>query len=196
MGVGGDMMRAAANIVVKPLKAYRREAKHSHSDLSNTGSEVAFSPRGQVSQAPISPNMLLNKPDRSCMTLTETMVVASASGVGDFFKYHASGMITIPFAFTEGLRNIPHLYGEETRDYGVIHDWKSGLVVAGKALTFGVYDGVTGVFILPYKGAKNEGPLGMVKGMGKGVAGLTSKAFTGTLNSPSISLNPYWETAR
>ncbi|KAM0415881.1 hypothetical protein ACHAPT_013143 [Fusarium lateritium] len=60
-----------------------------------------------------------------------------------------------------------------------IYDWKSGVVFGAKAVVFGVVDGVGGLFILPYKGAKQQGAIGTVKGVGKGVAGLSIKLFTG-----------------
>lgn len=42
------------------------------------------------------------------------------------------GVIDLPFAFTEGLRQAPRMYGDKVRDHGPITDWKSGGIVAGK----------------------------------------------------------------
>lgn len=86
---------------------------------------------------------------------------------------------------------MPLLYGEEVRDYGEIHDWKSGAVVGAKAVVYGVVDGVGGRFILPYQGAQRQGPLGAVKGVGKSFAGLFSRLFTGkSSSSMAIAIGP------
>lgn len=41
-------------------------------------------------------------------------------------------LVDFPLALTEGLQQMPRLYGEEVRDSGYVLDWKSGGVVAGK----------------------------------------------------------------
>lgn len=46
----------------------------------------------------------------------------------------------------------------------------SGLRAAGKELALGIYDGVTGLVVKPYQGAKEDGVVGFAKGVGKGVA--------------------------
>lgn len=112
------------------------------------------------------------------------MSAASASGVAGFLKSSAGGLVAIPYAFTEGFRNIPRLYGEEVRDLGTINDWKSGVSAGAKVVIYGVADGVSDIFVLPYKGAQQDGALGAVKGFGKGLAGISSKLFTGKLLLP------------
>lgn len=41
-------------------------------------------------------------------------------------------LVDVPLALTEGLHQMPRLYGEEVRHHGQVKDWKSGGVVAGK----------------------------------------------------------------
>jgi hypothetical protein len=48
-------------------------------------------------------------------------------------------------------------------------------------LAFGTYDGIAGLFTQPVIGAMEEGPLGFVKGFGKGVMGTPFKFWAGTL---------------
>ncbi|KAF2261256.1 hypothetical protein CC78DRAFT_426406, partial [Lojkania enalia] len=67
-------------------------------------------------------------------------------------------------------------YGEEAQDYRVIHDWKSGTTAGAKTIGLGIFDGVVGIFVLPYKGAKGDGSVGVFKGIEKGLAGISSKA--------------------
>lgn len=47
-------------------------------------------------------------------------------------------------------------------------------------LVFGTYDGIAGLFTQPVIGAMEEGPLGFVKGFGKGVMGTPFKVWAGT----------------
>ncbi|KAG9562709.1 UDP-Glycosyltransferase/glycogen phosphorylase, partial [Aureobasidium melanogenum] len=89
------------------------------------------------------------------------------------------GLVDIPFALSEGLRNAPAMYGDEPRDLGPVTDWKSGGIAAGKGLFFGIYDGVTGLVTEPVKGAKQEGALGALKGFGKGLGGIYWKPNAG-----------------
>lgn len=52
---------------------------------------------------------------------------------------------------------------------------KSGLKAAGKEFVFGIYDGVTGLVVQPYTGARDGGPTGFVKGVGMGLTGFVLK---------------------
>ncbi|KAK4672869.1 hypothetical protein QC763_106820 [Podospora pseudopauciseta] len=75
-----------------------------------------------------------------------------------------------------GFRNAPKLYHDETvRPVEKVTGFSSGVRVAGKEFSLGVYDGVSGLFTQPWKGAQKEGPVGLVKGFGKGVGGFFLK---------------------
>jgi hypothetical protein len=89
------------------------------------------------------------------------------------------GLVDIPFALAEGLRNAPAMYGDKPRDFGPITDWKTGGIVAGKGLVFGLYDGISGLVTEPVKGAKKEGALGALKGFGRGLGGMYWKPNAG-----------------
>ncbi|KAG2168847.1 hypothetical protein JADG_008586 [Aureobasidium aubasidani] len=88
-------------------------------------------------------------------------------------------LVDIPFALAEGLRNAPLMYGDKPRDFGPVTDWKSGGVVAGKGLVFGIYDGISGLVTEPIKGARKEGAIGALKGVGKGLGGIYWKPNAG-----------------
>ncbi|KAF7514854.1 hypothetical protein G7054_g14948 [Neopestalotiopsis clavispora] len=84
-------------------------------------------------------------------------------------------LVSTPLALAEGLRNMPRLYGEEVKDYEKVKDWQSGGKVAAKNFGSGFSHGITGFFTQPYKGTKEEGTLGFLKGAGKGTIGLVTK---------------------
>jgi hypothetical protein len=61
------------------------------------------------------------------------------------------------------------------RPHEQVSDFKSGIKAMGKEFGYGWYDGVTGMFIQPWKGAQKEGATGFFKGIGKGFGGLVTK---------------------
>ncbi|KPM42464.1 Sterol 3-beta-glucosyltransferase UGT80B1 [Neonectria ditissima] len=125
------------------------------------------------------------------LKLVSSMTLASASGVGDFFKHYSKGvLLDIPLAFAEGSRAIPRLYGEKVRDYGQITDWKSGLKVSGKSM-LGVGEGFADLAVKPVQGAMKNGVVGGVLGVGKGFIGFSTKVSSG---KPILNgLNPRWQ---
>lgn len=44
-------------------------------------------------------------------------------------------LVDVPLALTEGLHNLPELYGDKVRKHNKITDWKSGTAEAGKVCT-------------------------------------------------------------
>lgn len=93
----------------------------------------------------------------------------------------------MPLAFTEGMRNAPRLYGGQVNDHGPVTNWKSGFMVSGKNFGSGIAQGIVGVVHEPVRGAKQDGALGAVKGMGKGLLGLgtgVSSAAVGIVAYP------------
>ncbi|KAJ9132456.1 Glycosyltransferase family 1 protein [Pleurostoma richardsiae] len=175
MGVSANLIKAAADIIVKP-----------------STTKLVTVPVLTPSGSPLSSQR--KKTSRGCMDATTAVTAASAAGVGNFMRHYASGLVIIPFAFTEGFRAVPRLYGEQVRDYGEIHDWKSGTVVGAKAVVFGVVDGVGGLFILPYKGAQEQGAIGAVKGVGKAIVGLSSNLFTATMGMATYPLQGIYKS--
>lgn len=74
----------------------------------------------------------------------------------------------LSLAIAQGFHNGPRLYGDSTvRTPPRISGIQSGLRAAGSEFTYGVYDGVTGLWIQPYHGARKNGALGFVQGVGK-----------------------------
>ncbi|KAG6011869.1 hypothetical protein E4U43_008065 [Claviceps pusilla] len=82
-------------------------------------------------------------------------------------------------ALAQGFHNAPRLYGDDTvRRPTRVTGMHSGLVASRREFVYGLYDGVTGVVRLPVRGAKNEGPIGCLKGTGMGLAGLVLKPIS------------------
>jgi hypothetical protein len=85
-------------------------------------------------------------------------------------------------SLAQGFHNVPRLYQDHTvRPQENVTGIKSGLQAAGKDFTHGIYDGVTGVVTQPVNGAMEEGALGFLKGVGKGIGGLVLKPTAGKI---------------
>lgn len=113
-------------------------------------------------------------------SLAGKMVGASAKSIGMFAPIAIKGMmVDIPLAITEGMRTLPAHQGVKVRDTGRVTGIASGAAMAGKTFAWGMIDGFGDLFIQPYKGARKEGALGAVKGIGKGVISFTAKNGAG-----------------
>ncbi|KAJ2898613.1 hypothetical protein MKZ38_003810 [Zalerion maritima] len=125
------------------------------------------------------------------------IALAAASGVGDFLKCYSRGFfVEIPLACAEGLREAPRLYGDEVKDHGPIKGWKSGGMVAGKNFLDGMTSGVTGMVMQPYHGGKEEGAVGAMKGVGKGMLGMTTKMGSAGLGLFAYSAQGAYKSLR
>jgi hypothetical protein len=87
---------------------------------------------------------------------------------------------------TKGFHNAPKLWGDDTvRPQEKVSDFKSGMKAVGREFGFGWYDGVTGLFTQPWKGAQKEGASGFFKGIGKGIGGFITKPGAALFGIPS-----------
>ncbi|XP_068631393.1 intermembrane lipid transfer protein Vps13 isoform X2 [Battus philenor] len=66
---------------------------------------------------------------------------------------------------------------------------QEGLARSGKGLVMGVVDGVTGVFMKPFEGARDQGVEGFFKGLGMGAVGLVARPTAGVVDFASGSLD-------
>lgn len=103
-----------------------------------------------------------------------------AEDTGHGFAKTGEALAKVPMdlslAIAQGFHNAPRLYGDNTvRTPPRISGFHSGLRAAGSEFTFGIYDGVTGLVLQPYHGARKNGALGFVQGVGKGIGGFVLK---------------------
>ncbi|KAJ6551798.1 hypothetical protein B0H19DRAFT_1220897 [Mycena capillaripes] len=166
IGSAANMVDATADILVKPYQELRRAGCSNKFDKDSEFSEG--SSRGTQF--------------RRGIQTAGAMAAASGKSVGQVFTAGTRGLIVdIPLAAAEGLRSVPKLYGEEVKDYGRVDDWRSGAVVAGRTFIHGMADGLSGLVLDPYRGAREEGVVGIAKGMGKGTLGFWTKTGSATL---------------
>ncbi|KAK5680779.1 hypothetical protein LTS10_006535 [Elasticomyces elasticus] len=112
-----------------------------------------------------------------------------SKGLGRMVKAIAQGPMDISVSIVQGSHNIPKLWGDKTvRPQERVSDFKSGMVAVGREFGYGWYDGVTGLFTQPWKGAQEEGASGFMKGIGKGVGGFIAKPTAALFGVPAYAM--------
>ncbi|KAL4798028.1 hypothetical protein BDV19DRAFT_377237 [Aspergillus venezuelensis] len=182
IGTGASMAKSTANIFLRPYQDYQDLHRGRPGTSSGFGSSTPRShstprPRTSNSTDPTTLPSPSTEPTMhstpTALQKTSTIAGASAKSVGNFLgSYFKGTMVDIPLATAEGLRAVPRLYGEETKDHGTVKDWKSGFVVGYKNFSYGMVDGLSGLVMQPVKGAKENGALGAAKGFAKGTIGV------------------------
>ena len=72
----------------------------------------------------------------------------------------------------------------------------SGVYIGLKRLSQGVFNGVIGLVVLPFKGAREGGIVGCGKGCGKGIANLVVKPVAGAISLAAKTVEGVANTAR
>lgn len=208
-----NMAASATGIVLKPLEEYHKSQANPSpypSPLLSNSRDPSIS-AGSCSQAHstaaptaitshttssdlASSNVSLAPSSQTAGSTPNVPALALASGksaskiLGNLFK---GVLLDIPLAATEGMRAVPRLYGAEVVHQDAITDWTSGFAVAGRAFGQGMYGAATDIFVETYRGKKEEGAVGVAKGLGKGVVSLamkTGSAGLGLVAYPSTGV--------
>ncbi|CAM9695330.1 unnamed protein product, partial [Phaeothamnion confervicola] len=135
----------------------------------------------------------------------EEFVAGIARGTGSLLKYSVGGvansasMITGTFSKNMSTLTMDKDYKRrrarrletKTRPSHII----DGLGSGGKSLYKGFYDGLSGAFLNPIKGAERGGMRGFAKGMGTGMLGLVVKPVVGVADAATDVLQGVKSTA-
>ncbi len=189
MATAVDMADSITGVVTKPVDEYRHEQRRRERERKR---EVArqgahhdaldavdgrSSPTGSSTSGAASADDFGKPKPRS---MAGTVAGASAKSIGMLGPTAAKGMLVdSPLAITEGMKSVPQLFGTKVRHHGPVTDAKSGAAVAGKTFAWGFADGLTDLVMEPIRGARDEGALGAVKGVGKGAVSLVAKSGAG-----------------
>ncbi|KAF5017963.1 hypothetical protein F66182_10072 [Fusarium sp. NRRL 66182] len=120
---------------------------------------------------------------------TDQYVGDVASGVERTATAIAKAPVDLSMALAQGFHNAPRLYGDDTVRRPIrVTGFHSGLRAARSEFVYGIYDGFTGVVRLPYRGAKEHGAIGFVKGTGMGLTGLVLKNLSAIVGPVGYTL--------
>ncbi|KXG52090.1 Glycosyl transferase, family 28 [Penicillium griseofulvum] len=189
---GSTMLLSTAEMIYNPYKEYKRgrsptpsagdsqamalPSRSSSREPSSTRISAADTNLHNCQLSSVEPMGETGDKRRNGLYVAGSMAGATMKGFGKFTGSYFKGVVVdIPHAAAEGFRQVPRLYGETPKDYGVVQDWKSGAIVGGRNFVDGMTDGFSGLYTQPVNGAKEEGALGAVKGFAKGTIGLAAK---------------------
>uniref|UniRef100_A0A0D2Y9P7 Uncharacterized protein n=1 Tax=Fusarium oxysporum (strain Fo5176) TaxID=660025 RepID=A0A0D2Y9P7_FUSOF len=131
-----------------------------------------------------------SKPGREASTTSSNAGKSAGKGVSKMATSVLKGsLVDVPLALTEGLHNLPELYGDKVRKHNKVTDWKSGTAEAGKNFAYNFLDATWCLFKQPAVGAIKGGPVGLVTGLGKAGFGLIAKPGSGIYKSIVGSLS-------
>lgn len=187
LGTTVDLATCVTGVFTKPITEYRDDRdRRAYEDSKLEASEASNTSINHIDQskqmsdsasAKTSANSVV--PKRKAISAGQ-LAGASGASIAMFAPKALKGMtVDIPLAITDGLKNVPRLYGETPRDHGHVTGFKSGAAVAGKTFAWGFIDGVSDVVVKPYQGAQEEGFKGAAKGVGKGIANMVTKTGAG-----------------
>ncbi|WWC72266.1 uncharacterized protein I206_106228 [Kwoniella pini CBS 10737] len=99
------------------------------------------------------------------------------------------GLMNIVDNVYEGMGNIPRMIGsQEVREQAKVDDFESGVKEGAKGVFYGYWDGITGLVREPVEGAKKEGFVGAIKGMGRSYVNATVRPAIGIMGAISLPL--------
>lgn len=169
------MAKSTGEMFYNPYKELKRSRRPSDNPSTRSSSSLGPNDSQSTTSSTLSPTQ-----SRDPFETAGNMAGAGLKGFGKFSGSYLRGVIVdIPHAAAEGFRRAPQLYGEKPKEYGTVHDWKSGVAVGGRNFVGGMTGGVAGMITHPLKGLAEEGTDGALKGLAKGAMGMATKMPSG-----------------
>ncbi|KAM0554957.1 hypothetical protein ACHAPJ_006695 [Fusarium lateritium] len=171
---GSASIEAAATIAEATVGIFSKP----YETIKQSHTQPKTSSDGESSQEGSSSNMRQAKTPN----VATDAIRGSTKGLGILALTSAKGiLVDIPVAVTDGLRAVPHLYGEDVRRRGNISGFRAGAVVAGKSFYHGMFEAITDIAVYTYHGKREENAIGAAKGLGKGLLSLVTKSTAATI---------------
>ncbi|KAF1971590.1 UDP-Glycosyltransferase/glycogen phosphorylase [Bimuria novae-zelandiae CBS 107.79] len=125
--------------------------------------------------------------------MNQESIVGTGKGVGRIVGAGFKSPLDFSMNIAQGFHNMPKLYGGEVRQVDKVTGFQSGLKTAAKQFGFGLYDGIAGIVTDPYKGAKKEGGVGFVKGVGRGIFSVPLRVMGGAWSVPAYAMKGLYQ---
>ncbi|KZM23991.1 transferase [Ascochyta rabiei] len=115
---------------------------------------------------------------------------ATAHYICDVTATGAKAPVALFYNLANGFRNLPSytIHNDPARRRDEITGFGSGCKLAGKEFVLGFADALQGVVRHPYLGAKEEGPLGFGKGIGRSISGFYLHSMAAIFGVPGYFL--------
>jgi hypothetical protein len=121
--------------------------------------------------------------------------LSTGKGVGRIVGASFKSPMDFSLNVAKGFHNVPKLYGGEVRQVDKVTDFQSGVKTAAKEFGLGMFEGISGLVMDPYKGAKKEGGVGFIKGVAQGIAGVPLKVMGGVFSVPGYAMKGLYQEA-
>ncbi|EOA90085.1 glycosyltransferase family 1 protein [Exserohilum turcica Et28A] len=190
----GKSIRKREKIKEKKRRLQKRDAhKTAHANAGTSSNEVgqdaSNNPQTNGRPQPTRNETTLSKISEPSEELTEELGREAAFGFRKTGHAIARFPMDLTLAVTQGFHNAPRLYGDETvRRPPRVTGFHSGTRAGRDELLYGVMDGVSGLVTQPYNGAKKNGVLGAVKGVGLGIGGFVLKDIAALLRPVAYTM--------
>ncbi|KAL1387049.1 hypothetical protein HDK64DRAFT_309589 [Phyllosticta capitalensis] len=177
-----------------PEKKKKKSVRHGLQALVDHSAFQAQTERGESISAGSSASDPRTR--TSDCQFTVDSAVQTGRSVGRIAEAGMKVPMEVMMGLSKGFHNIPRLYGDEPRKVEKVTGFSSGLKVAGREFGQGLYEGFTGLVTEPYKGAKEDGVGGFVKGIGKGMVGIAMKPQAAAFALPAYTMKGIYMEAR
>ncbi|KAF2713522.1 glycosyltransferase family 1 protein [Pleomassaria siparia CBS 279.74] len=121
--------------------------------------------------------------------------VGTGKGIGRIVGAGFKSPLDFTMNVSKGFHNVPKLLGGDVRQVDKVTDLQSGIRTAAKELGFGLYEGLSGLVTDPIKGAKKEGGIGFVKGVGRGIFSFVPRMGAGFFGVPAYVMKGLYQEA-
>ncbi|CAO2657845.1 Nn.00g071050.m01.CDS01 [Neocucurbitaria sp. VM-36] len=184
------MSQAFAESTEGSRSSSRERARH----LAPESCELAdrFSPRRRASSISAA-ELKANNGTQPGLAESVESAVDTGKGLARIIGAGFRSPMDFSLNVAKGFHNVPKLYGAEVRQVDKVTDLQSGLRTAAKEFGFGLYDGITGIVTDPYKGAKKEGGIGFVKGVGRGIMSVPFRVMGGAWSVPGYAMKGLYQ---
>ncbi|TVY17840.1 Sterol 3-beta-glucosyltransferase UGT80B1 [Lachnellula arida] len=160
-------------------KAFPKPAQGSKKKIRNLGlPKTSLSLRSKASKRTVEHGRTYNAAHET-EHFAASMVATGLRAPVAFFYNLANGFHNAPLYF---------FHDDTVRKRDKITGFGSGVRVAGKEFTLGMFDGFTGILTLPYRGAQKKGVTGFCTGVGKGAGALLFKTSAAAFGVPGYTL--------
>lgn len=147
-----------------------------------------------IADYPVEISKMINSDREVGKTLAKDFALDSGKGISRIIGTGLRAPMDFTWNLSKGFGNVPKLYGDETvRKPERVSGVEDGLEAGAKGLAFGLYDGVTGIFTQPVKGAQEGGVGGFFTGLGKGIGGAIFKPAAGAIGLPAYAFKGIYE---
>jgi UDP:flavonoid glycosyltransferase YjiC (YdhE family) len=192
MGTVGDVLGGIGSLPYRLVKtSNRRKERQRRNKRRHQKQAFSNSRKGSASRSHraarrgSSPSMVPADAVASALNTPRTTSLSPApheyferiqEGVGKSGRALARAPVDLSLALAQGFHNAPRLYGDSTVRQPIrVTGISSGLKAARDEFLYGIYDGVTGLVLLPLHGGRERGLKGVLAGLGMGIIGFVLK---------------------